>query len=39
MSYEEEKITGIVDMVTFRNEANGFTVLDLELEKELLTVV
>ena len=26
-------------MVTFRNEANGFTVLDLELEKELLTVV
>lgn len=39
MNIEEEKITGIVDMVTFRNEANGFTVLDLELENELLTVV
>lgn len=39
MNYEEEKITGIVDMVTFRNEANGFTVLDLEMENELLTVV
>ena len=39
MNIEEEKITGIVDVVTYRNEANGFTVLDLELEKELLTVV
>lgn len=39
MSFEEEKITGIVDEVTFRNEANGFTVLDLEMENELLTVV
>jgi exodeoxyribonuclease V alpha subunit len=39
MNIEEEKITGIVDEVTFRNEANGFTVLDLEMENELLTVV
>lgn len=39
MNYEEEKITGIVDIVTFRNEANGFTVLDLEMGNELLTVV
>lgn len=39
MNIEEEKITGIVDEVTFRNEANGFTVLDLETENELLTVV
>lgn len=39
MNIEEEKITGIVDEVTFRNEVNGFTVLDLEMENELLTVV
>ena len=39
MNIDEEKITGIVDEVTFRNEANGFTVLDLEMENELLTVV
>ncbi|MBR5441893.1 MAG: ATP-dependent RecD-like DNA helicase [Clostridia bacterium] len=39
MDYNEEKITGIVEEVTFQNEANGFTVLDLALENELLTVV
>ena len=39
MDFNEEKITGIVEEVTFQNEANGFTVLDLALENELLTVV
>ncbi len=39
MDFKEEKITGIVEEVTFQNEANGFTVLDLAMENELLTVV
>ena len=39
MDFNEEKITGIVEEVTFQNEANGFTVLDLAMENELLTVV
>ena len=38
MDFKEEKITGIVEEVTFQNEANGFTVLDLAMENELLTV-
>lgn len=39
MDFNDEKITGIVEEVTFQNEANGFTVLDLAMENELLTVV
>ncbi len=39
MSFDEEKITGVVEEVTFRNEANGFTVLDLATETELLTTI
>ncbi len=36
---EEEKITGTVEEVTFQNEQNGFTVLDIAFENELLTAV
>ncbi len=39
MSFDEEKITGVVEEVTFRNEANGFTVMDLATETELLTTI
>jgi len=33
------EIQGLVDDVTFRNEENGFTVLELEWNNELITVV
>ncbi len=36
---EEEKITGTVEEVTFQNDANGFTVMDLAYENQLLTAV
>lgn len=39
MDLQEEKITGTVEEVTFQNEANGFTVLDLALGDEYLTAV
>ncbi len=39
MSFEETKITGIVEEVTFQNEANGFTVLDISIGNEYLTAV
>ncbi len=39
MDFQEEKITGIVEEVTFQNDSNGFTVLDLNFNNELLTVV
>lgn len=39
MDFQEEKITGVVDDVTFQNDANGFTVLDLDYNGELLTAV
>ncbi len=35
----EIEITGVVESVTFRNEENGFTVLDLNCEGELVTAV
>ena len=39
MDFQEEKITGTVEEVTFQNDSNGFTVLDLDFNNELLTVV
>ncbi len=39
MSITEEKITGIVEEVTFQNSANGWTVIDLAVDNELLTAV
>ena len=35
----QEKLTGVVDSVTYRKEDSGFTVLELEHEGELDTVV
>ena len=35
----EEKITGIVEDIAFRNEGNGWTVIDVSLNNELLTAV
>ncbi len=35
----EIQITGVVESVTFRNEENGFTVLDLNCEGDLVTAV
>ncbi len=35
----QEKLTGVVDSVTFRKEDSGFTVLELEHDGELDTVV
>ena len=35
----DEKISGVVEHVTFRNEDNGFTVLEIDSNGELVTVV
>lgn len=35
----EEKLTGTVEYITFHNEQNGFTVLELSTDDELVTVV
>ena len=39
MNTEETKITGVVEDITFQNDANGFTVLDISIDNELLTAV
>ena len=39
MNYEETQITGVVEEVTFRNDANGFTVLDISVDNDDLTAV
>lgn len=39
MSFAEENITGVVEEITFQNDANGWTVIDLSVENELLTAV
>ncbi len=39
MSFEEEKITGIVEEITFQNATNGWTVIDLSVDNELITAV
>ncbi len=39
MNFEEEKITGIVEEITFQNTANGWTVIDIAVDNELLTAV
>ncbi len=35
----EERLAGTVEYITFHNEQNGFTVLELSTEDELITVV
>ncbi len=39
MEFSEEKITGVVEDITFQNDTNGWTVLDLEVSNELITAV
>lgn len=39
MDNTEEKITGVIEDVTFRNEANGWTVVDLSVDDRLITAV
>ncbi len=39
MNINEEKITGVVEDVTFRNDTNGWTVIDLSVNNELMTAV
>lgn len=39
MNYEEVQITGVVEEVTFQNDSNGFTVLDISVENDYLTAV
>ncbi len=39
MAFEEETLEGIVEEVTFQNDSNGFTVLDISVGDELLTAV
>lgn len=39
MDYEEVQITGVVEEITFQNDTNGFTVLDLSVESDYITAV
>ncbi len=39
MNISEEKITGVVEEVTFQNDTNGWTVIDLSVDNQLLTAV
>lgn len=39
MPEEKQSINGTVQRITFRNEANAYTVAEVKTEKELLTVV
>ncbi len=39
MNFEEVQITGTIEEVTFQNDTNGFTVLDISLENDYLTAV
>ena len=39
MNFEEVQITGIVEEVTFQNDSNGFTVLDISVDNDYLTAV
>ncbi len=39
MISEETKITGVVEDITFQNDTNGFTVLDISIDNDLLTAV
>lgn len=39
MSFDEETLTGTVEEVTYRNDTNGYTVIDIACEDELVTAV
>lgn len=39
MLFEEDTLTGTVEEVTFQNDTNGFTVLDISNEDDLFTAV
>ncbi len=39
MDFTEEKITGLVEEVLFHNDTNGWTVIDISADNELLTAV
>ena len=39
MNFEEVQITGVVEEITFQNNANGFTVMDISLKDDYLTAV
>lgn len=39
MNCEEEALNGTVEEVTFQNDTNGFTVIDISCEDELITAV
>lgn len=39
MNFEEVQITGVVEEVTFQNDSNGFTVLDISVENDYFTAV
>ena len=39
MSFDEETLTGTVEEVTYRNDTNSYTVIDIACEDELITAV
>ncbi len=39
MNIQEEQLTGVVEEITFQNDTNGWTVLDLSTDDDLITVV
>ncbi len=39
MSIQEEHLTGVVEEITFQNDTNGWTVLDISSDDDLITAV
>lgn len=39
MDFQEEKITATVEEITFQNDANGFTVMDVSMDDDYFTAV
>ena len=39
MNFPEEKITATVEEITFQNDTNGFTVMDVSMDDDYFTAV
>ena len=39
MDYQEETITASVEEITFQNDTNGFTVMDVSMDDDFFTAV
>jgi len=39
MNFQEEQITATVEEITFQNDTNGFTVMDVSMDDDYFTAV